>query len=106
MKEDLIMFNKESFTGKVKQIKGDLMKEWEKITDDDLKSIKGDYTKLTGIIQEKYGLAKAEAEKVSKKFEEAQKDLDKLADVVKDKYEVTRSEAEKMIEEIQKKIKK
>lgn len=51
-------------------------------------------------------MAKAEAEKVSKKFEEAQKDLDKLADVVKDKYEVTRSEAEKMIEEIQKKIKK
>lgn len=126
------MFNKEIFTGKVKQIKGDLMKEWGKITDDDLKSIKGDYTKLTGIIQEKYGLAKAEAEKVSKKFEEAQKDwdktkteiqkkwdkikeedlekvkgdLDKLADVVKDKYEVTRSEAEKMIEEIQKKIKK
>jgi len=126
------MLNKDIFNGKIKQFKGDLMKQWGKITEDDLKSIKGDYTKLTGIIQEKYGLAKAEAEKISKKFEEAQKDwdktkveiqkkwdkikeedlekakgdFDKLTDVVKERYDVTRSEAEKMIKEIQEKIKR
>lgn len=125
------MINKDIVSGKVKQLKGDLMKQWGKITDDDLQSVKGDYTKLTGIIQEKYGLARAEAEKVAKQFEDVQKewdkakteikkkwdkikeedleklkgDFDKLADVVKEKYDVTKEEAEKMVKEFQDKIK-
>ena len=51
-----------------KQLKGDVQKEWGKLTNDELDRIEGDRLKLEGLIQERYGI----------KQEEAQKKLDEI----------------------------
>jgi uncharacterized protein YjbJ (UPF0337 family) len=43
------------FKGKWNQFKGDLKRQWGKITDDDLMVIDGDYDKFVGVLQERYG---------------------------------------------------
>lgn len=55
--------NRDTFKGKWKQIQGELKKQWSDLTDDELKSAEGDYDKTVGLLQEKYGLAKDEAER-------------------------------------------
>jgi uncharacterized protein YjbJ (UPF0337 family) len=47
--------------GKWKQFTGDLRKKWGELTDDDLEQINGDREKLAGKLQERYGIAKDEA---------------------------------------------
>lgn len=49
--------------GKWKQFKGSAKDNWGKLTDDDLDQAEGKREKLVGKIQEKYGIAKDEAEK-------------------------------------------
>ena len=58
--------NWNQFAGKVKQ-------RWGKLTDDDLTVIKGHRQELVGKIQERYGIAKAEAEKQVDAWEKTQK---------------------------------
>ncbi len=48
--------------GKWKQFEGDVQNEWGKLTDDQVAQVKGDVTKLIGLIQEQYGKSKSEAE--------------------------------------------
>ena len=48
--------------GKWKQATGSAKTQWGKLTDDDLTQIEGNRDKLIGKVQEKYGLAKEEAE--------------------------------------------
>ncbi|MFW5798498.1 MAG: CsbD family protein [Planctomycetota bacterium] len=55
--------NKDILKGKWKQLKGDIKREWGKLTDDDMDRIAGDHDKLVGRLQELYGLKKEEAEK-------------------------------------------
>jgi len=55
--------NKDILEGKWEQAKGEVQKQWGKLTNDDLDVIKGDTKKLAGKIQEKYGLTKEDAEK-------------------------------------------
>ena len=55
--------NKDIIKGKLEQAKGEIQKEWGKLTDDDLDLIGGDAKILLGKIQEKYGLTKEEAKK-------------------------------------------
>jgi len=62
--------NEDILKGKWTQLKGDIQKNWGKLTDDDLDMIEGDATKLAGILQEKYGMAKDDAEKAAKEFED------------------------------------
>lgn len=64
--------NKESIGGKWKQLKGEVKVRWGKLTDDDLQIIAGKRDQLIGKIQERYGVAKAEAEKQLAEFEETQ----------------------------------
>jgi uncharacterized protein YjbJ (UPF0337 family) len=45
--------------GKWDQIRGDIKKNWAKLTDNDLDVIAGQRDKLEGLIQEKYGYSKA-----------------------------------------------
>jgi len=45
------------------QMKGSLKKVWGELTDDDLTRIEGDRDKLIGTLQERYGIARDEAEK-------------------------------------------
>lgn len=52
--------NREQFKGQWSQLKGELKKQWGKLTDDDLLQIEGDYDKFMGKIQERYGDKKDE----------------------------------------------
>jgi uncharacterized protein YjbJ (UPF0337 family) len=56
MNWDRIEGNWNAFKGKVKQ-------KWGKLTDDDLYVIEGKRTELSGRLQQRYGVAKDEAER-------------------------------------------
>jgi uncharacterized protein YjbJ (UPF0337 family) len=49
--------------GNWKQLRGQLKEWWGKLTDDDLDRIEGKRDKLIGMLQERYGYAKADAER-------------------------------------------
>ena len=55
--------NWDQIRGNWKQIKGSARKAWGDLTDDDLDKIEGERERLVGKIQERYGVAKAEAER-------------------------------------------
>jgi uncharacterized protein YjbJ (UPF0337 family) len=55
--------------GKWKQATGAVKTKWGKLTDDDLKAIGGKRDQLVGKLQERYGLAKDQAEKQLADFE-------------------------------------
>ena len=61
--------NRDQWAGKWKQLRGQVKKEWGKLTDDDLDRAQGDYEILVGKIQERYGTA----------TEEIKRRLDRLA---------------------------
>jgi len=54
--------------GNWKQFKGQVKQKWGKLTDDDLTRINGKREELVGRIQERYGLAKEQAEKELEDF--------------------------------------
>lgn len=49
--------------GQWKQLKGSARKQWGKLTDDDLDVIAGERERLAGVIQERYGITREEAER-------------------------------------------
>ncbi len=55
--------NSDELKGKWKQLQGSAKEQWGKLTDDDLSRIEGDRDQLVGKIQERYGVAREEAEK-------------------------------------------
>lgn len=55
--------NKEQMEGNWKQVKGRIKEKWGKLTDDDLTKARGQRDQLIGRIQERYGIAKEEAER-------------------------------------------
>jgi uncharacterized protein YjbJ (UPF0337 family) len=55
--------NWDQVQGKWKQIKGDAKTRWGKLTDDDLDVVGGQRDQLVGRIQERYGIAKDQAQK-------------------------------------------
>jgi uncharacterized protein YjbJ (UPF0337 family) len=55
--------NWDQVEGKWKQLKGSAKEKWGKLTDDDLDVIAGRQDKLVGKLQERYGIARDEAEK-------------------------------------------
>jgi uncharacterized protein YjbJ (UPF0337 family) len=55
--------NWDRIEGNWKQFKGSVKEQWGKLTDDDLDVAEGRRDKLVGRIQERYGLAKDEAER-------------------------------------------
>lgn len=60
--------NEETLKGKWTQIKGNVQKQWGKLTDDDLDVIEGNGKVLVGKLQERYGMTKEEAEKQVEKY--------------------------------------
>lgn len=60
--------NEDQFKGKIKQLKGEIKKQWSKITDDDLVKIEGKRDIFEGKIQERYGKNKEEAKKELDQF--------------------------------------
>lgn len=61
--------NHDTISGQWKQLGGQIKKQWGKLTDDDLKVIEGNAQMLAGRLQERYGLAREEAEKQVRDFE-------------------------------------
>lgn len=53
--------NDNVISGKWKEIKGDIMKTWGKLSDDEVESAKGNLMSLAGTVQQKFGLAQEEA---------------------------------------------
>ncbi|CAA0102574.1 Uncharacterised protein [Zhongshania aliphaticivorans] len=49
--------------GKWKQLKGKIKEQWADLTDDDINYARANNERFIGVIQERYGLAKDEAEK-------------------------------------------
>jgi uncharacterized protein YjbJ (UPF0337 family) len=60
--------NAEQIKGQWLQIKGEIRKQWGKLTDDELDQIAGEKDVLVGMLQKKYGITKEEAEKQVKNF--------------------------------------
>jgi uncharacterized protein YjbJ (UPF0337 family) len=55
--------NWDQIEGKWKQMKGTVRQKWAKLTDDDLEYIAGNRDNFSGRLQERYGIAKEEAER-------------------------------------------
>ena len=55
--------NWDQVKGQWKQMKGSMKEQWGKLTDDDLTQINGQQDKLVGRLQERYGIAKEEAQR-------------------------------------------
>jgi len=54
--------NWDQLEGKWKQYSGKVKEKWGKLTDDDLEVVRGRRDQLVGKVQERYGIAKQEAE--------------------------------------------
>lgn len=55
--------NWDQVEGNWKQFKGEVQRQWGKLSDDELDQIDGNRQKLAGKIQERYGKSKEEAER-------------------------------------------
>ena len=80
--------NWDQVEGKWKQVKGSVKEKWGKLTDDDLDFIAGKRDQLVGKLQERYGIAREEAQK---RADEWQMTHDKEYDMA----ETTRARAAK-----------
>ena len=61
--------NSDRLEGNWKQLKGSIKEKWGKLTEDDLDVIDGRRDQLLGKIQERYGIARDEAERQMKDFD-------------------------------------
>ena len=55
--------NEDTFKGQWMQLKGKIREQWGKLTDDDLDQIQGRSEQLLGKLQNRYGIARDEAER-------------------------------------------
>ena len=54
--------NRDVFEGKWKQLRGRIKQVWGDQTDDELNQIEGNYDEFVGLLQERYGWARKDAE--------------------------------------------
>jgi uncharacterized protein YjbJ (UPF0337 family) len=60
--------NTDIVKGKLLQLRGEMKKAWGHLTNDDLDKVNGEVDNLAGIIQERYGITRAQAEKQIEDF--------------------------------------
>jgi uncharacterized protein YjbJ (UPF0337 family) len=60
--------DKDRVAGNWKQIRGKVKEQWGKLTDDEITQLEGHAEQLAGRLQERYGLAREEAERQAKEF--------------------------------------
>lgn len=60
--------NEDVFEGRWKQLKGEVKRQWAKLTDDDLERAEGNREKLVGSLQERYGWERTRAEEEFDRF--------------------------------------
>ena len=63
-----VTFNQDVLAGKWKQARGKVKQWWGKLTDNDLDRISGRLDQLVGVVQERYGYTREQAEKEVDKF--------------------------------------
>ena len=68
--------NWDQLEGKWKQVKGSVKQHWGKLTDDDLDYMSGSRDRFVGRLQERYGIAKEEAEKKADAWLKTQRDVE------------------------------
>lgn len=62
--------NSDVFAGKWKQVRGRAKEWWGKLTDDDLERVEGQFDRLVGMLQERYGWARRQAEEeITRRFD-------------------------------------
>jgi uncharacterized protein YjbJ (UPF0337 family) len=66
--------NWDQIEGTWKQFSGSARERWGKLTDDDIQTLTGQKNHLVGKIQERYGVATAEAEKQADEWSQALKE--------------------------------
>jgi uncharacterized protein YjbJ (UPF0337 family) len=66
--------NWDQIEGKWKQLRGSAKKQWGKLTDDDLEQIAGMRDDLVGKLQERYGIAREDAQKKADEWMKVQND--------------------------------
>lgn len=60
--------NMDVLKGKQKQLFGQIKQKWGKLTDDEIAQTEGNRDKIVGLLQEKYGYTKQQAEDEVKQF--------------------------------------
>jgi uncharacterized protein YjbJ (UPF0337 family) len=55
--------NPEILRGRWNELKGDIRTRWGKLTDDDVMQVQGQAEKLIGMLQQRYGYKREQAEK-------------------------------------------
>ena len=60
--------NKDTLEGQWKQLAGKAKVAWGELTDDELAKVEGSAERLAGLVQEKYGRTREEAEREVKEF--------------------------------------
>ena len=68
--------NWEQLKGSWKQLRGTVRQQWGKLTENDVEYIAGNRDRLAGKLQERYGLAKEEAEKIVDKWLSIQTEME------------------------------
>jgi uncharacterized protein YjbJ (UPF0337 family) len=69
--------NWDQMEGKWKQLKGSAREKWGKLTDDDWDTIAGNRDRFVGKLQERYGLAKEEAQKRADDWAKSAREIDR-----------------------------
>ena len=70
--------NKDVFECKWKQVRGEAKVWWGKLTDDDLDKVAGEFDKFVGVLQERYGYSREQAElEIEKRVNEYEASLKK-----------------------------
>ncbi len=54
--------NQDILEGKWPELKGQVKQQWGKLTDDDIQQLSGKTEELTGVLQQRYGYGKVQAE--------------------------------------------
>ncbi len=65
-----VAMNEPWLKGKWNEFKGNIQEQWGELTNDDLDRIEGKRDQMIGTIQQRYGIAKADAEKQVEDWEE------------------------------------
>ncbi|SOE50622.1 Protein yjbJ [plant metagenome] len=60
--------NQDILEGKWKQIAGKVKAKWGDLTDDDITKVNGNAERLAGVIQERYGKTREQADKEARDF--------------------------------------